>query len=220
MKNNLIQQINDNVVSALPSITFKNVGFCFEDERILTDFSFSAPPGQHTVLKGESGSGKSTILKLLLGFYKPDSGTIQFDRDDTSLNNIRLQTAWLPQDLNLGAGSVDEVTQKPFEFAANRSVKQNNFDRTRIKIFKTLGLSSDILTKQFRDLSTGQRQRIGLTICSLLDKPLILLDEPTSALDRVSKQKAAELLLTKKRTIISTSHDPYWVDKADNIIDL
>jgi ABC-type bacteriocin/lantibiotic exporter with double-glycine peptidase domain len=70
------------------------------------------------------------------------------------------------------------------------------------------------------DLSTGQRQRVGLAICHFLDKPLLLLDEPTSALDLVSKRKVADLLINPDRTIISTSHDPFWVDLADNVIEL
>ncbi|MDZ7659048.1 ABC transporter ATP-binding protein [Fodinibius sp.] len=201
-----------------PNISFNSVTFGFENEQIVTDFSFVARPGQHTLLKGESGSGKSTLLKLLLGFHKPRDGTISINRENYDAQKIRKQTAWLPQDLNLGSGTVAEVMDKPFEFSANQSTK--NTQQNRIKTLKALGLAPDILGKQFRDLSTGQRQRVGLAICHLLDKPLLLLDEPTSALDKASKQKAAELLLKSDRTIISTSHDPFWVAKAENIIEL
>lgn len=203
-----------------PNILFNNITFAFENERIVTDFSFEAKPGQHTLLKGESGSGKSTLLKLLLGFYEPRDGTISIDRKDYVAQKIRKKTAWLPQDLNLGSGTVVEVMAKPFEFAANQSTQDKNTQQNRIKTLKMLGLAPDTLDKSFRDLSTGQRQRVGLAICHLLDKPLLLLDEPTSALDEASKQKAAELLLTNNRTVISTSHDPFWVAKADNIIEL
>jgi len=207
-------------LAASPDISFENVAFGFENERIVTDFSFKAAPGQHTLLKGESGSGKSTLLKLLLGFYKPQSGTISVNRKTYDAQKVRKQTAWLPQDLNLGAGTVSEVMDKPFEFAANQSSQNKNFEQHRIRTLKTLGLAPDILDKQFRDLSTGQRQRVGLALCHLLDKPLLLLDEPTSALDEASKQKAAELLLDREHTVISTSHDPFWVAQADNIIEL
>jgi len=203
-----------------PNITFENVTFSFEKEQIVTDFSFEAAPGQHTVLKGESGSGKSTLLKLLLGFHKPRGGTISIDHKNYDAQKVRKQTAWLPQDLNLGSGTVAEVMAKPFEFAANQSTKNNNTQQNRIRTLSTLGLTPDIIDKKFRDLSTGQRQRVGLAICHLLDKPLLLLDEPTSALDKASKQKAAELLLNNEHTVISTSHDPFWVAKADNIIEL
>lgn len=203
-----------------PDISFTNVTFGFENERIVTDFSFKAAPGQHTLLKGESGSGKSTLLKLLLGFYKPQSGSISVDRKNNDAQKVRKQTAWLPQDLNLGSGTVSEVMAKPFEFAANQPTEYKNTKQHRIRTLEMLGLAPDILDKQFRDLSTGQRQRVGLALCHLLDKPLLLLDEPTSALDKASKQKAAELLLNSRHTVISTSHDPFWVAKADNIIEL
>ena len=184
----------------------------------MADFSFEAPSGQHTVLKGESGSGKSTLLKLLLGFYMPEGGNINVDGETLDSHKLRRQTAWLPQDLNLGSGPVKEVMAKPFEFAVNQLHQPNDETQHRIDVLKDLGLGADILKKEFRDLSTGQRQRVGLAICYLLDKPLLLLDEPTSALDKASKDKAASLLLEPQRTIISTSHDPFWVEKADNII--
>lgn len=208
------------MVAALPGITFDKVSFRIEGEHILHDFSFKAPAGRHTVLKGESGAGKSTILKLLLGFYKPNSGTISFNDLDENPKTIRKKTGWLPQDLNLGSGSVAEVMTKPFKFAVNKSALQPNLTSRQINTLKRLGLNKNILDKQFRDLSTGQRQRVGVAICHLLDKPLLLLDEPTSALDKASKQNAADLLLNGNRTIISTSHDPFWVAKGDNIIEL
>lgn len=208
-------------MSKLPYISFKNVSFGFEEEQVLKRLSFEVRPGKHIVLKGESGSGKSTIFKLLLGFLTPSQGSITFDNNGRSsqFHSIRRYTAWLPQDLNLGTGTVSEVMAKPFEFAANKSEEKNL--EHKAKILQKLGLERQTLDKQFRNLSTGQRQRVGLAICHLLDKPLMLLDEPTSALDSVSKQKAADILLNnKERTIISTSHDPFWVDLADKIIEL
>lgn len=201
-----------------PLITCENITVRFGDEVVLDDFSFSAPKGKHTVLKGESGSGKSTLLKLLLGFLKPSDGEIRFENGLTT-KEIRQHTAWLPQDLNLGGGIVADVIQKPFEFAANRSKLPNR--EKIVSVLTVLGLSGEDIAKQFRDLSTGQRQRVGLAICHLLDKPVILLDEPTSALDNASKEKASSLLLAHtNKTVISTSHDPYWVEKADNVIEL
>jgi len=203
---------------ALPQITFQEVSFGFENEQILNRFSFHAPAGAHTIVKGESGSGKSTILQLILGFLKLHSGQITVNQSPLSAREIRKQTGWLPQDLNLGTGDVKKVMDQPFQFQANSSGKPTT--KRKLEILQQLGLDPDMLDKQFRDLSTGQRQRVGLAICHLLNKPLLLLDEPTSSLDRISKQKAATLLLNQNRTVISTSHDPFWVDLADNVIDI
>lgn len=203
---------------ALPQITFQEVSFGFESEQVLNRFSFRAPAGTHTILKGESGSGKSTILQLILGFLQPQSGQIMVNKNLLSAREIRKQTGWLPQDLNLGTGSVQEVMDQLFHFQANASGKPTR--KHQLEVLQQLGLDPKPMDKQFRDLSTGQRQRVGLAICHLLNKPLLLLDEPTSSLDRTSKQKAASLLLNKNRTIISTSHDPFWVNLADNVIDI
>ncbi|HLR24793.1 MAG TPA: ATP-binding cassette domain-containing protein [Fodinibius sp.] len=178
----------------------------------------NVPAGKHTVIKGESGSGKSTLLKSVLGFIRPVSGTITF-RERKADKSIRRQTAWLPQDLHLGQGRVKEIMAKPFQFAANKSRFVD--DESCREILRNLGLGDEVFEKRLRDLSTGQRQRIGLGICYLLDKPILLLDEPTSALDKESKQKASRILLEHtNKTVLSTSHDPFWIEQADNIIEL
>lgn len=201
-----------------PLITCSDLTIRFGDEVVLEAFSFRIPEDKHTVLRGASGSGKSTLLKLFLGFLKPDGGSIQF-KDGKSWRNIRRDTAWLPQDLDLGSGTVEEVIRKPFRFATNRAKTPGSETCTRT--LTQLGLSRNNLDKPFRDLSTGQRQRVGLAVCHLLDKPILLLDEPTSALDDASKRRAADILLADtNKTIISTSHDPFWVEHADNTIEL
>lgn len=200
----------------------KNVDFSYGDETIFDDFSFSIEPGERIVLKGESGGGKSTLLRLLLGFEMPDSGSLEFEGTPLKgsyLKEFRKQCAWLPQDLNIGTGNVEEVIRFPFRFKQSGNEMP---DEDRIKeILSDLGLNAGILQKEFADLSTGQRQRVGIALCILLEKPVLLLDEPTSALDEASKQKAADHLLSDAdRTVISTSHDPFWIDKCDRIIDL
>jgi ABC-type multidrug transport system ATPase subunit len=199
-------------------VTCTDLTIRFGDEVVLKEFSFDVPKNKHTVFKGESGSGKSTLLKLLLGFLKPTEGSVKY-HDGKTAREMRQYTAWLPQDLDLGEGTVKEVINQPFRFS------NNNLNRpdlqTSQSVLSKLGLHADNLTKRFRDLSTGQRQRVGLAICHLLDKPILLLDEPTSALDTASKKRAYHLLLEHtNNTVISTSHDPFWVEHADNIIPL
>lgn len=201
-----------------PLISCANLRIQLGNETVFQNLSFNIPQGEHTVLKGESGSGKSTLLNLLLGFLSPSSGTIQFN-SGSNTPSIRQKTAWLPQDLDLGTGMVEKLILKPFEFTSNRSSRPAR--TTYLSVFKELGLVEADLSKSFQTLSTGQRQRVGIAICHLLDKPLLLLDEPTSALDKTSKQRVANLLLTHTRkTIVSTSHDPFWINHAENIISL
>lgn len=199
-------------------ISCTHIHLSFGEKVILQDLTFDIPRGQHTVFQGESGVGKTTLLKLLLGFLKPSTGAIRFHRDiDTG--DIRNHTAWLPQDLDLGSGKVEQLIQQPFSFKNNRLKRPGR--QKLIATLDQLGLAEQILDQSFPSLSTGQRQRVGLGICHLLDKPLMLLDEPTSALDTSSKQRAASLLLAHaNKTVISTSHDPFWIEHADHIISL
>lgn len=200
----------------------KNIDFSYGDETIFDDFSFSIEQGERIVLKGESGGGKSTLMRLLLGFEMPDSGTLEFEGTPlkgSHLTKFRKQCAWLPQDLNIGTGNVEEVIRFPFRFKQSGNQMPDKYRIT--EIFSDLGLDAGIIQKEYADLSTGQRQRVGIALCILLNKPIILLDEPTSALDEASKQKAADHLLPDaERTVISTSHDSFWIDKCDRIIDL
>jgi ABC-type multidrug transport system ATPase subunit len=202
----------------MPELSFHNVWFAFNDKTVIEGMSFRIPSGEHTVLKGESGSGKSTILKLLLQFIEPGQGSITWNTDDQE-KNIRPKTAWLPQDLNIGTGTVRNVIEHPFEFTANNSNKPTNNDIE--STLKELALNPEILDQQYSNLSTGQRQRVGIALCHLLNKSILLLDEPTSALDKASKERISNLLLAHtNKTIVSTSHDPFWVAKADHIIEL
>lgn len=200
-------------------ITFDRITFNYGGEPIFDRFSMSVAKGDRVAVEGGSGSGKTTLLLLLLGFELPQSGTIRFEGEPVAgsgIRDIRRNAAWLPQDLNIGEGTVEEVMTRPFAFRANRRLQP---DTGRMEqTLHALGLSGSLLAKAYRDLSTGQRQRVGLALCHLLDRPLLLLDEPTSALDRASKRKAAELLFSDpERTVVTTTHDPYWIERCNSV---
>jgi len=204
-------------------ITFKNVSFGYNSSApVLQHCTFDVQQGNRVVLKGESGSGKTTIFRLLLGYEMPDEGHILFNNhplSDETIHNLRTQTAWLPQDLDLGSDQVKTVIQFPFTFEQNKA--KATYKKRISAWVEQLGLSSVLLDSQFSDLSTGQRQRVGIAICLLLDKPFILLDEPTSALDLASKEKVAKLLFSQPdTTILSTSHDPWWIEQCDKKFEL
>lgn len=204
-------------------IRFQNVDFAYDKENdpIIKKFSLKVEEGDRIAIKGASGSGKTTLFRLLLGFETPDSGTISFNGKPLKphqLKQLRKETTWLPQDLNLGADKLKDVFYYPFSFKANESKKPN--EKKVLSTFNALGLNKSIWDSNFKDLSTGQRQRVGIALCYLLDKAVLLLDEPTSALDEASKLKVGKLLFDDKRIIISTSHDPWWLKRCSQIIEL
>lgn len=206
------------------NITFDRVSFSYkkEEKPILKELSFQVKKGDRIALKGSSGSGKTTIFRLLLGFEQPDEGQIVINDqnlNEKTVNDLRAHTSWLPQDLNLGEGKTSEVFYYPFDFKANSDQKPS--EETALETLVSLGLPEKVWNDKFEDLSTGQRQRIGIALCHLLKKPIVLLDEPTSALDDTSKDLVKKLLFADKEDIIiSTSHDPWWIDQCDRVINL
>jgi len=211
-------------MSSTPLLEGKNIHFKYGDEVIFDDFNFRIDKGDRVVLKGDSGSGKTTLFRLILGFESLQQGEILYQgnslKEPETIRALRKSSSWLPQDLNIGTGLVKDVILFPFTFQAH---KENEPDQSKIEsTLRDFGLNPDeILQKSYSDLSTGQRQRVGLAICVMLNQSFILLDEPTSALDHDSKAKAADLLLNQNsRTVLSTSHDSFWVERCEKVIDL
>ncbi len=204
-------------------LTFSKIDFTYPGQTVpvLKDFSFTAETGDIVSLQGPSGSGKTTLFRLLLGFERTASGTIALDGRslvNEELFQFRNRTAWLPQDLDLGEGALEEVFFYPLDFKNNKKKKPTK--EKAFEIFEFLGLKDTQWDTEFRSLSTGQRQRIGIALCYFLDKEILLLDEPTSALDETSKEKVAELLFHENRMILSASHDPWWTLRCNKIVQI
>lgn len=204
-------------------LTVSNLDFAYPEKAspILHNFQLEAKRGDFITLKGASGSGKSTFFRLLLGFEKPSHGTLIYKGKPLLgevLQDFRRSVAWLPQDLDLGEGTLEEVFYFPFTFKNNKSKKPSKKETE--KIFNFLGLNELPWHTDFKKLSTGQRQRIGVAICHFLNKEILLLDEPTSALDDTSKEKVKRLLVQKDKIILSASHDPWWIQHSTKIIEI
>jgi putative ABC transport system ATP-binding protein len=127
---------------------------------------------------------------------------------------------WLPQNTSiLERGTVEEVILRPFNFTANAEVKPERDEL--IENLNKVGLSESILESNVEDISGGEKQRIGLIICNMLKRPIMLLDEPTSALDESSKELSIDLLFDDhEQTILSTSHDDLFLKRCDRIVEL
>jgi putative ABC transport system ATP-binding protein len=148
---------------------------------------------------------------LIAGIIAPKSGKILIDNqkmNDTTFSELRKKMCWLPQSPDIiGKGNVKELIISRLGFS-DIDVK----DDIIIKNMEQLNLSKDLLEKNFESLSGGEKQRLGILICKMLQKQIILLDEPTSALDSDSKKLASDYLLYSKATVISVSHDKDWID--------
>jgi len=214
----------ENNITITGDIEFKNVSFEYtagastgtaaseERKKILDNVSFKIQPLQRTAIIGTNGSGKSTIIKLMSGFFKPTEGQILFNGVDIS----EIKREYLRSNLSI-------VSQKVVLF--NRSVIDNICYGTQMSkedaiailnklkvmnVFKKLPQGLDTLAgSRGENLSGGQRQIIYLLRSYLSNKPITIMDEPTAAVDVFHKKYIIEMIheMSKHTTLIVVTHD-------------
>jgi len=194
-------------------ISLKDITVKFNDAYILKDFNLTIEKGEKVLISGKSGIGKSTLLKLLLGFALPDKGSIHFNDSILDKNNIwefRKSVAYVSQDLDIGEGEVKELIKKIFMFKSNSEAAFSKDNLTDlIHVFE---LDEEILSKNYEELSGGEKQRIVIIISILLNREIFLLDEITSALDENLKKKVIDYFLDwNDLTVIIISHDTDYI---------
>ena len=208
-------------------IELKNIGFCYDDKQVLKGVSFTIRHGKTTLLMGESGSGKTTILNLLLRLYEPSAGEIRIGQTAASeweLPAYRKAFAYVTQEAGMFSGTVREavtyglrreVTDDEIE-SALKTVRASNFVHS---LPEQLDAPVGELGSK---LSGGERQKIAIARAILSGAPYILFDEPTAALDPASTISTLEtiLLLRKDHTIVIVSHELITASIADEIVHL
>ncbi len=189
-------------------INFKNISLKFNDKIILNNFNLIVNAGEKILISGVSGKGKTTLLKLLLGFSTPNSGSILVDNlelNEQTINIIRNKIGYMPQSTPFLNINVEKLIHTIFNYKENLKTKldMNLF----IKTLKEFNLDSSILSKDINQLSGGEKQRLAFVIIILLDRKIWILDEITSSLDQDMKEKVINYILNTNKTVILVSHD-------------
>lgn len=205
-------------------IQLEHVSLSFREQRLLHDLTVQIGRNELVGISGKSGSGKSSLLKALLGFVPVSAGRILIDGmelTEATVPDLRRKTAYLPQDLNFPVENVRDLVLLPFELKANRSLHFS--EEELFALWDILGLEHKLYGRKVHKISGGQRQRILLSVMAMLHKPLYLIDEPASGLDTETSERVMvllQMLRSKGSTLVVVSHDPNFFPKCDQTISL
>ncbi|MGL2196408.1 ABC transporter ATP-binding protein [Oenococcus oeni] len=228
-----INQVKSSIVEDKGAINFpkiskginlENVSFAYEKEETIHDITFSIPFGKTTALVGRSGSGKTTITKLIDRLYDLDNGSIKFDRLDIKkikLRSLRENIAIVSQDTYIVDGTIKDNIIYGKQGASEEDIWQAA-EMADIADFihqQTKGMNT-LVGERGVKLSGGQKQRISIARALLKDAPIVILDEATASLDNESEKNIQHALkaLMKNRTSLVIAHRLSTIYNADQII--
>lgn len=224
IKNAALQEGKDTDLSSY-DIEFKNVSFAYnKDAKVLKDVSFTAKQGEVTALVGISGSGKTSVLRLISRLYDYDTGSILIDGKD--IKNISTESLFknvsiVFQDVTLFNTSIMENIRLGRESATDDEVKEAARLANCMDFIEKLpdGFNT-LIGENGAELSGGERQRISIARAFLKDAPVLILDEISASLDVDNEKKIQDSLnkLIKDKTVIIISHRLKSIENVNKIV--
>ena len=225
---NIKSSVGDPLLDITPetsTVTFEDVVFGYvEGKKILDGLSFTVPAGKKVAIIGGSGSGKSTIVRMLYRFYDPQQGRILINGqpiNNVEVNSLRQAIGIVPQDTvlfhdtikyNLQYGNMDASEEEVLQAAKMADIHHSILNMP--KQYDTQ------VGERGLKLSGGEKQRVSIARAILKDSPILVYDEATSSLDSITENKILEALdqVTKNRTTIVIAHRLSTVVDADHIL--
>ena len=208
------------------AIAFQKVGFSYPEatKASLTDISFSIKPGEHVGIIGKVGSGKTSIIKLIVGLYEASEGSIAIDNIDINQidpADLRHHIGYLSQDIELIRGTIrDNIAYKDMQINDDKLLRAAKISGVDLFVNKLpQGFDTDV-GEHGGFISGGQRQAIALARSILLNEPMLILDEPTNSFDNTTESKVKKRLYdySRDKTLVLVTHKAPMLDLVERLI--
>ena len=194
-------------------IRLEHVTKSFDGQKVLDDLSLSVNEGEFLTVIGRSGCGKTTMLRLINGLQKPDSGKVYMegeDVDNTDLIALRRRIGYVIQNKGLFPHMTVEKNISYVPVISGKKNKEENH-RQALRLLKLAGLEESMAGRYPSELSGGQQQRVGIARALASDAKILLMDEPFGALDEITKRAMQDEVLSLQAqlhmTIVFITHD-------------
>jgi putative ABC transport system ATP-binding protein len=217
-----------------PIVKLSNIRFSWpgQDVDLLNICSLEVQKGEHLLIRGSSGSGKTTILNLLTGISLPRSGSVEVlttpleslshkQRDEFRADHLGV----IFQQFNLLPYlSVMENAMLPCWFSSRRRENAGEVRQATRRLLDALNVSAELADQPVSKLSVGQQQRVAVVRALIGSPEIVIADEPTSALDADNRDRFLQLLFREAdhrgSTLIFVSHDPYIADQFPHVVEM
>ncbi|HEM3716851.1 TPA: amino acid ABC transporter ATP-binding protein [Streptococcus suis] len=203
-------------------LELRNLSKRFDNKQIFSDYDLVIPEGKIVAIVGQSGGGKTTLLRMLAGLESIDSGTLIYNGQELPLEELgkRHLLGFVFQDFQLfpHLSVLENLVLSPMK---TQNMSRLEAEDKALKLLDTLGLANHATAYPF-SLSGGQKQRVALARAMMIDPEIIGYDEPTSALDPELRKEVEKLILENRATGITqivVTHDMQFAENiADEII--